>query len=451
MSINLLRRGGAVALSGAVVAGLTLTGPGAHAATDPTPVAKASSWVQGQLRSDGLLHQTNDYGTGPIKSRDYGGSIELGYALDAVGRTGKVAAIRDGLAAHVDSYITGADYSEPGDLAAGPTGKLLAFVADLGGDADPADFGGTDLVARMEALTTDSGRVSDTDVPPFYCGPAYDQPCDYANVFGQTWAARGLLDAGSSEGATALSFLLTQQCPDGRFPTYFDDSCDSGEAGPDAAAFAIILLHDETTADPSLAPALTDAADWLESVQRADGSFADDNGKANADSTGLASWALSIEGRADAATKGAVWLRSLQVPGGGCDGKLSGERGAVAYDPATYKAGRKNGIGALEAGQWQTVAAQVLPALLAAPARPGGDSIDVPQRVGAGGTAQIKVALAAGERGCVGIGAAPQKSVVGPADGSKVTVTVPVPRKTGRTQVTLRTAAGTLGARTTVR
>jgi hypothetical protein len=146
-----------------------------------------------------------------------------------------------------------------------------------------------------------------------------------------------------------------------------------------------------------------------------------------------------------------VWLRSLQGPGAACDGKLAGERGAIAYDPAAYKKGRKAGIGVLDVGQWQTVSAQALPALLAAPARRGGDSLGVPSHVRAGGTAKITVGLAPGERGCVGIGRAPQEPVVGPADGSKVTVTVAVPKATGRTQAKLHTAAGTLGAGTTVR
>lgn len=439
MSRNTVRRAGAVALAGALATGLSLVGPAAHAATDPTPVAKGAGWIQGQLKSDGLLHAAYpDMTTGhPVDYADYGGTVELAYALDAVGKRGKLPAITAGLEASVDSYITGGSATE---LYAGPTGKLLAFVTDLSGGADPHAFGGTDLVARMEQLTTDTGRIQDTS--------AYG---DYANVYGQIWATRGLLNVGSSEAAAAESFLLTQQCSDGHFLSFFTDSCDTTAAGPDAAAFAVILLHDKAASDPALATALTKAAGWLASVQQANGSFADDNGQANADSTGLAAWALRLEGKAGAARKAAEWLRSLQVPGAACDGKLSGKRGAIAYDAAAYREGRSSGIGRLVAGQWQTVAAQALPALLAAPGRPGGDSVDGPQRVSAGGTAQVKVALAPGERACVGIGGAPQKSVVGPADGSKVTVTVAVPKKTGRTQVRLYIVAGTLGTRTIVR
>lgn len=450
-----IRRAGVAALTGLVATGLTLAGPSADAATvDPVPVAKGASWIQGQLKADGLLHAAYaDFGTGdPVDYADYGGTIELAYALDDLGRTAKLPAIADGLAANVDSYVTGADYGEPGDLAAGPTGKLLSFVTDLGGGADPTSFGGTDLVARMESLTTDSGRISDVDVAPNYCGPVdAPEPCDYANVFGQIWATRGLLNVSSGEAAAALDFLLSQQCSDGHFLSFFTDSCGSTAAGPDAAAFAIILLHDKATPGSPLETALADAADWLVSVQAANGSFADDKGHVNSDSTGLAAWALRLAGRPTAAKRAAVWLRALQTPGLGCDGGLVGERGAIAYDAAAYKTGRDKGIRKLTVGEWQTVAAQALPALQSAPATLEPLQVYAPRRLDAGGTATVQVlGLAPGERGCVGIGTR-TKPVVGSRNGDSVAVTIAVPKATGPVTVKVQSATDSATDSATVR
>lgn len=448
MSPHTLRRTGAAALAGLLAAGLGLAGPSARAATDPAPAAKGAIWLQGRLHADGLLHAAYDGGSGPVDYVDYGGTIEAAYALDAVGRTGKLAAITAGLQSSVDSYVTGVDYGEPGDLAAGPTGKLLAFVTDLGGDASPTDFGGTDLVARMESLTTDSGRIADTDVAPYYCGSSYDQPCDYANVYGQTWATRGLLNVGSPEAGAALGFLLDQQCADGHFPSFFGDACDATSTGPDATAFAVILLHDKAAGDPTLATALDDAAAWLRSAQAGNGSFADDNGHANADSTGLAAWALRELGADRAARKAAVWLRALQVPGRSCDGALDDQRGAVAYDRSAYADGRADGITQLSGGQWQTVAVQSLPALSFAPSTLEPLQVYVARRVDAGGTARVRVlGLAPGERGCVGFGDKLQP-VVGAADGDSVAVDVHVPRQTGTLRVKALSATDSVTART---
>ena len=235
----------------------------------------------------------------------------------------------------------------------------------------------------MEALTTDdgedAGRIVDVDVAPNYCGTEQDPaPCDYGNVFGQIWAARGLLNVASAEAPAALDFLLSQQCDDGHFPTYFDTSCAADDAGPDATALAVILLSPYAASHPALATALDQAVDFLVGFQSGNGSFTDDNGVANANSTGLGGWALGVMDEHEAAEQAAVWLRALQVPGRGCDGKLASQRGAIAYDRAAYQAGRQKGLKPLTAGQWQTVAAQSVPALAYAPATEVKLAVDAP-------------------------------------------------------------------------
>lgn len=437
---SVLRKGAVAALGGSLLVAGLASPAGAH--DDPDRLAKAigAGWLNGRL-DDGLLHAAYDGGSGPVGYVDYGGTVEAGYALDAVGRTRLLPRITNALEASTDSYITGADFGSPGDLYAGPTGKLLAFVSDLGGDADPTAFGGTDLVARMESLTQDSGADAGriADVSSFG---------DNANVYGQIWAARGLLNVDSPEAQAAVDFLLEQQCGGGRFLSFFSDTCGGAAPGPDATAFAVILLRDHAAGDPDLAAALDKATDWLVAWQGRRGGLADDNGVVNANSTGLGGWAFVVDGRARAARKAAVWLRALQVPGRGCDGKLADERGAISYDWPAYKAGRRKGIRALTAGQWQTVAAQALPALAAAPSTHVKLAVKVADRVDAGGTTRVRVAgLAPGERACVGIGRL-LRAVVGGAEEEDVVVRIAVPDGEGRKTVRVLTANDSASAQT---
>lgn len=433
---SIVRRIGVAALGGALLAaGLAAPVP-ARAATDTGPRSIGAGWLNGRL-DDGLLHAAYDLGSGPVSYVDYGGTVEAAYALDAVDRTRRLPRITGALADTVDSYITGADFGEPDDHYAGPTGKLLAFASDLGVDVDPTAFGGTDLVARMESMVSESGRIADVDAVPQYCGPVDSPvPCDYANVFGQIWAARGLLSVDSAQAAPVVDFLVSQQCADGHFPTYFD-SCNP--AGPDATAFAVILLHDYAGSDPELAAALDKGIDWLLDWQGADGGLADDNAAVNANSTGLGGWAFDVAGRNRAAKKAAIWLRALQVPGRSCDHDLAGERGAIAYDQAAYRGGRNTGIFALVAGQWQTVAAQALPALTHAPAPTAALSVDAPEHVQVGTRERVTVTgLAAGERACVGTGRL--RPVIGAPDGGPVSVRIQVGKPRGERTVKVQTA-----------
>ena len=432
MSTSTARRFGAAALGGSLlVAGLTTGVAPAHAHDDPDKTAKAigATWLNGRL-DDGLLHAAYDGGSGPVEYVDHGGTVEAAYALNAVGRTRLLPRITNALEDSVDSYITGADFGAPGDRYAGPTGKLLAFVSDLGVDADPTAFGGTDLVARMESLTTDAGpdagQIADAG------------SSNFANVFGQIWATRGLLSVGSPEAQAALDFLLSQQCNDGHFPTYFG-AC--SPKGPDSTAFAVILLRDHAGGNPDLTAALEKATDWLVAWQGPEGALADDNGVVNSNSTGLGGWVFGLEGRERAAKKAAVWLRSRQVPGRLCDGKLSKQRGAVAYSRAAYTEGRRKGIGALAIGEWQTVAAQALPALAHAPSTHVKLAVDAPEHVIAGGPrVRVRVdGLAPGERACVGIGRRTVPAIGGP-EGDPVFVRITVPLPKGNREVKVLTA-----------
>ena len=70
------------------------------------------------------------------------------------------------------------------------------------------------------------------------------------------------------------------------------------------------MLQDQK-ADPAVAAALDEATAWLGSQQGPDGSFG------NANSTGIAGWALGVSGNTAAATAAAGWVRAHQLANAG--------------------------------------------------------------------------------------------------------------------------------------
>ena len=292
MFTTVVRRTGALVVAGAV-AGAVLVPVSANAATDAAggpatgPSAGAASWIAGQLE-DGLL--PGQFGP---EYPDYGLTIDAALSTVAVG--GDDAVVQEIAAAigeNLESYITGEDFGDVGSTYAGAAGKALTFAQAAG--ADPTDFGGVDLVARVEGVTDDaSGRIADVS-----------DYGDNANTIGQAFAVRGLAEVGSAEAAAGTDFLLAQQCSEGFFrlelgATLAED-CD---ADPDATedtdvtAFALLALL-EQAGDPDVDAAVAAGVGWLEDTQADDGSFG--GGAAteapNANSTGLAGWVLGAAG-----------------------------------------------------------------------------------------------------------------------------------------------------------
>ncbi len=164
MFTTVVRRTGALVVAGAV-AGAVLVPVSANAATaaparpprGPTtgPSAGAASWIAGQLE-DGLL--PGQFGP---EYPDYGLTIDAGLSTVAVGGDDAVVQqIAAAIAENLESYITGEDFGDVGSTYAGAAGKALTFAQAAG--ADPTDFGGVDLVARVEGVTDDaSGRITD--------------------------------------------------------------------------------------------------------------------------------------------------------------------------------------------------------------------------------------------------------------------------------------------------
>ncbi len=422
MSTSTARRFGAAVLGGSLLAsGLALAGPApaSHAHdSDPRPGQIGASWLVSEL-TGGLIH--NDQ----YSFDDYGATVEAAYAFDAVGVVTEIPPIADALEANADAYTS------PGtEVYAGSTGKLLSFVLDHTSD-DPTSFGGVDLVAQLESVTANSGRIADVS--------AWG---DFANMFGQAWAVRGLTLAGSDEAPAATGFLLGRQCGAGFFNLDFGTACNAPVPPVDTTAQIVVLLADLDIVDAALAAArdeaIADAVSWIKSRQAADGSF--DGGTAaegaNANSTGLAGQALHLTAEHEAAEQAATWIRGRQVAGLDCEGGLSDETGAIAYDDAAYDSGAANGITDATAGQWDFATIQALPALVLAPASEDDEiSIGGTPTFLDGGSRRLVVVhgLAPGERACASLGRNARR-VVGGSDG-KARVRIGVPDRTGPVSV----------------
>ena len=344
----------AVLATGAVIA-TTFAAP-AQAAPDDL----GGRWLERQL-TDGLVH--NDQ----FDFDDYGLTADVAFGLDAIGgQRATVRRIGNALAPHVDSWTTGADFGMPDDVFAGSVAKAVVLAQTAG--KDPRDFGGVDLVARLETRVSDQsptvGRIQDQGAQ------------DFANTIGQSFALTGLAAAGSSRTGDVRRFLLLQQCDAGWFRLNFskksslEQSCEFGgkatrKPDTDVTAFALMALRSLPDPGKRVRAAVDNATDWLFASQEKNGSFG--GGPAtegsNSNSTGLAAWALGQAGACRSAAKAAGWVRDRQVRGDVKGTPYAGEKGGIAYDRAAKAAGAEDGITTETRDQWRRATAQAVPAL----------------------------------------------------------------------------------------
>lgn len=357
----------AVLATSAVIAATLATS--AQAAAQPDDLA--SGWLKRQL-SDGLIvgHYQDTF-TDPdnptwVKYNDYGLSADVAFGLAAIGRGAtKVSVISDAVAPHVDSWTTGADFGAPGDVYAGSVAKA-AVLAQTAGD-DASSYGGVDLIERLESTVSDQ---------PTTLGRIEDQgSADYANTIGQGFAALALARAGSPEAVEVRRFLLQQQCDAGYFRLNFSDkaaadqSCESpmevSAPDTDATALSLIALHSLPTQGKQVRRAIDNASDWLIGKQKDNGSFGGGPSTkgSNANSTGLAAWALGEQGSCRSAAQAAGWVRRLQVTGKVKGTPFAGEKGAIAYNRAAFKTGKTQGIKRPTRDQWRRTSSQAAPGL----------------------------------------------------------------------------------------
>jgi hypothetical protein len=355
-TITSLRRAGGALVASAVALSLVGAGGAAQAA----PAASGAHWLSSQL-TGGLLvgHFTDD--TGRHAFNDYGPTIDTALGLQAIGgHRGTVVEIRHALAqpAHAREYIGAGQ-----EKYAGPTAKLLVFAQTTG--ADPTDFGGINLVSRLNGRVNKKGPA---------VGRIADQSAfgDFANTVGQILAVRGLTAAKSGQAGHAQTFLLKQQCRQGYFRLDFSkpgsahQSCGKKSlADPDTTAYAVVQLWKASRGDSRLRGALNDAIAWLARQQHKNGSFVGGTTTAypNTNTTGLSAWALAVTGRCSAAKKAAGWIGDLQVGAQKAGSALAGERGAVAYRSSSLKLALKQGITDDTQDEWWRATSQAVPAL----------------------------------------------------------------------------------------
>ena len=347
-----LARLGAYAASATIaVTGTLVAAPSAQAVplTNPVGVTTGSSWLARQL-TDGVVHNRQyDYD-------DYGLSIDVGLALDAVGgNDATVQAISTKLAANINGYSA-------------PTSATKAGIFALAAGANPSSYGGKNLVSIVsDAIATTSpiqGRLLGNS----------DEANDFASTITQAYAVHLLSSASDAKAASATSFLLDQQCPNGGFRQGFsarsatEQGCTSAaDAGVDSTAIALLQLEELSSPSSDVTTAIANGKAYLTGVQSSDGSWGGGAGTSpsNANSTGLAAWAI---GNSAESAKAARWIRVRQASSyDRCDA-LWPSLGAVSYDSTALFAGRSDGLSVNTEDQYRRATAQALVALSYLPA-----------------------------------------------------------------------------------
>ncbi len=429
---------GAAAVTGSVLAlGLGLTVPSAQAATiaapvgaDPAPAAAGASYLAAQP----------DPATGIIKTyyvfpentpaqsfEDYGLTIDAGFALDAVGgQQAKLAAVTTALETHIGDYVSGG----------GSAAKMGAFLLSQGRTGAPVNGVVTTLEGHIETTAPNAGRLVDAD------------PNDFNTPLTQAYAVSALHKSGSAKAGAALGYLLQQQCAAGFFRGSFSakasptQSCDAAAAptgNVDTTGLAVLMLQDQTST-PAVATAVSKAADWLATQQAANGSF----NSGNANSTGLAGWALGVTGRTTDAKEAALWLRGQQLANAGSCAKYAAkDNGAITLDALGLANAATGPLGQVDNSVATRSTAQALPALLWAPGgtAAGANTLTAPTGFVPAGSAQsVAVSGAPGNTVCLSTGGTGTRAVLD-ATG-KATLALTAPATTGKVTVSVVDAGG---------
>lgn len=442
-SSPVLRRAGALVVATAITSTTLLAGTApaqAHPAGERA-LTVGGAWLAAQLE-DGLLVGA----FGP----EYGPSIDAGLALSEAGNASGVAAVDTALRGAIDSYIAGEAYGDVGSTYAGATAKAATFATVAG--SDPESYGGVDLVSRLEDVVSTAapttGRIVDVS--------SYG---DYANVISQSFASRALTTVGSDLADETTAFLLDQQCGAGYFrfgltkdKTSPQQGCVAGAADSaadlDATSITVINLLSTPGASPDAIAAARSGAAWLETQQAADGSFgAGSDDGVNANTTGLAGWAMGEAGKASAAAAAAGWLRGVQVADlAPCATTLAADNGAIAPNPTDLAATRTaGGIPSEKRFTYAFATAQALPALGNVPTGAAVTLSAPPTSVEKSTVTVTVTGLGAGEPGCVSFGSVTKK-VIG--TGSPVPVTFMLPAGAATHTFRVATLTGAVTATT---
>ena len=313
-------------LASATVIALATPPAGAVAPTLPqTAVAQgAAQWLGSQLTPQGTIDDVTP-GT-PDLSATAQAALSLG--ASGVDLTGARAALAY-LKANSATYIAVKGNDGPGQLA-----NLILAAHVLG--ANPTNFGGTNLVARLLATEQTSGANAGrfgTDA----------QDADFnAGNYDQGLALAALAAAGVKADAASISWLQNQQCANGGWtlPDNVSTPCDPDPIGatfPNEDTNTTSLAIQGLAAQGALtAPVSTNALAFLTSAQDADGGWAyspntaDNPETSDPDSTALVIQALPALGQSptsptfdQGANTPLTALLSFQVTSGSDTGAFS--------------------------------------------------------------------------------------------------------------------------------
>ena len=332
----------------------------------PTPVAAAAqpsapaalNWLEGELDDNAGTLPSSFGGT------DWGLTSDAILALRLGGRGTEPAATTAtaALAANINGYITGEAFGDIGSAYAGAIGKSM-LAASLQG-ANVNSFGGVDLEAKSRAAIQASGMFAGrfSDVSSFG---------DFSNGFGQAFNVLALSRTPGGVPASAVEFLLQQQCPGGGFRLSYTATrgCESdAQASVDTTGLALQALT-TLPAGNARTEAINRAAAWLVAGQDAvTGGFGTGPGiEANANSTGLAGHGLNSVGQTAAVSQAAQFVASLQFDVADTSGTpAAGEEGAIATNPGAFDGARSTGIAPAGRDQWRRATVQAVLALLPA-------------------------------------------------------------------------------------
>jgi hypothetical protein len=229
--------------------------------SDPAIGAQAAAhWLAAQVNAQGFV-------PGPTNDPNFGATLQTAVSLaDVHTEEATFDLMVAWLAANTDAAITNGSAND----SAGNLGWLLMIV-EAAGD-DPANFGGIDLVARLDATL---GLFA----PGLY---GVDDPT-YDGAFRQGLALLGLAAHGITPPAAATSWLAGQQCDattpsaEGGWQPYRSDinvPCDAPDpntfVGPDTNSSAMALQALQAVGPFAGAD---EALDFLAAAQGADGGF----------------------------------------------------------------------------------------------------------------------------------------------------------------------------------
>lgn len=239
-----------------------------------TPADDAAAWIAADVAANGHTHTA-------------GMQADVILALAATAGDREVAeAVLAELEAATPGYVQPSGFFNPG-----AAGKVLLAVQAVRFNGN--DFAGLDLEALLRGSLITEGENAGR--------------FGAASLFNQTLATMALARTPGKAPASAGAWIADQQCPDGSFSW---GNCSFADA--DHTSMAVQAM----AAAGGQQQAVADGISWLLDHQLDDGGFNAGSGDSNANSTGLAAQALRIGGHHDAADEAADWVRSIQKSDG---------------------------------------------------------------------------------------------------------------------------------------